>query len=237
VSALHAPWPDVVVTAVCDVLGATEYPGLTGSEITEVLRSCRVPDLDPAAAKRRRLATALLAQQARDTASNCVIALVSQAVAPARHVADHGRFYALQAGLGGPLALVGLRVNDEGKLQKAAIARTLDDVARLAGRLVNELDRRQAHPEVLRYCRQELLRQSTFHAVFEATKGLAQRLRSISGSTLDGAELVDACFAPRGGRPIVTINAYATLSEVSEHKGFANLLKGSSGRSAIPRPT
>lgn len=34
---------------------------------------------------------------------------------------------------------------------------------------------------------------------------------------------VDACFAPRGGRPTVTINAYATLGEVCEQKGFANL--------------
>ncbi|MFL1377326.1 TIGR02391 family protein, partial [Nocardiopsis protaetiae] len=80
--------------------------------------------------------------------------------------------------------------------------------------------------QVIRYCEEEILRQSVFHAVFEATKGLAERLREMSGSTLDGADLVDHCFSTRRQPPLVRINGFATESEISEHKGFANLLKG-----------
>ncbi|WP_255361220.1 MULTISPECIES: TIGR02391 family protein [unclassified Frankia] len=63
-----------------------------------------------------------------------------------------------------------------------------------------------------------------FHAVFEATKGLAERLRQLGGSQLDGAALVDYCFAVKTGS--LRINAFRTETEISEHTGFANLLKG-----------
>jgi uncharacterized protein (TIGR02391 family) len=82
------------------------------------------------------------------------------------------------------------------------------------------------HDQVLTYCREELIRKSLFHAVFEATKGLAARLRTLSGSILDGAELVDYCFTAKPGPPVVRINNYVTLTDRSEHSGFANLLRG-----------
>lgn len=90
---------------------------------------------------------------------------------------------------GGPVKMAGSvvaaglqRVNDQGKVARAAAtATTLDEVARLAGRLRTELVRRGVHPEVLRYCEEELLRKSLFHAVFEATKDVSERLRQMSG--------------------------------------------------------
>ena len=76
------------------------------------------------------------------------------------------------------------------------------------------------------YCQEELIRKSLFHAVFEATKGLGARLRTLSGSTLDGSELVDYCFTSRTGTPVIRINSYVSLSDKSEHIGFANHLLG-----------
>ena len=84
------------------------------------------------------------------------------------------------------------------------------------------MKRRGTHPGVYRYCEQELLRRSVFQ--FEATKGLAQRLRDMTGLTLDGSELVDACFSRAS--PAVTFNAYVSKSDASEHSGFANLQRG-----------
>lgn len=63
-----------------------------------------------------------------------------------------------------------------------------------------------------------------FHAVFEAAKGLAQRIRDLSGVQLDGVALVDRVFAIE--RPMLAINSLQTETEKSEHKGFALLLKG-----------
>ncbi len=111
----------------------------------------------------------------------------------------------------------------------AGTATTLDEVAQLAGRMRTELRRRGVHAQVVRYCEEELLRRSLFHAVFEATKGVSERLRQMTGLTADGAELVDQCFGARAGTPLVRINAYGTDSQTSEHRGFVNLLKGTFG--------
>jgi uncharacterized protein (TIGR02391 family) len=63
-----------------------------------------------------------------------------------------------------------------------------------------------------------------FHAVFEAAKGLEQRLREMSGVTASGAALVDQVFSI--DKPLLTLNRLQTETEKSEHKGFAALLKG-----------
>ncbi|TDD34216.1 TIGR02391 family protein [Actinomadura sp. KC06] len=223
---LHPPWSSDVVQAVADVLASTGWPGLSNAEITRLLGMVRVADVE-APNKRTRLWAALLNQQHRDQASNCIIRFITEAMAPGRFIQDQRRFDALRDGLTEALSLVGLRVNEQGKVARAAAtATTLDEVARMAGRLRTELARRGVHPEVLRYCEEELLRKSLFHAVFEATKGVSERLRQMSGLSGDGAGLVDQCFGAAAGAPVVRINAYGTESEISEHRGFANLLRG-----------
>ena len=76
----------------------------------------------------------------------------------------------------------------------------------------------------MKYCQAEFMHENYFHAVFEATKGLAQRIRDESGIEADGATLVDRVFAIN--RPIIAFNALQTETERSEHTGFATLLKG-----------
>ena len=63
-----------------------------------------------------------------------------------------------------------------------------------------------------------------FHAVFEASKGLAQRIRDKASVDGDGAKLVDSVFSVNG--PVLAFNTLQTEIEKSEHKGFTALLKG-----------
>lgn len=187
-----------MVEAVCKVLAVTDWPGLTGREIGRLLQQSRVVDVAPSLTKRDRLSQALLVRQEQDQASNCIIRFITETMAVGRHLDDQPRFRALQEGLGQGLVLVGYRVNDEGKVALASrAATTLDDATELAGRLRGELQRRDVHPEALAYCREELLRESVVHAVFVAVKGLAERLRQMLGSGLDGAELIDFAFGSR----------------------------------------
>jgi uncharacterized protein (TIGR02391 family) len=60
------------------------------------------------------------------------------------------------------------------------------------------------HADVLRYCKAELLQENYFHAVFEATKSIAAKIRDLSGLASDGAELAQSAFGlPKDGTPPV----------------------------------
>ena len=69
-----------------------------------------------------------------------------------------------------------------------------------------------------------LTRQERFTTVFEATKGVAERIRLMSGLKSDGADLITKAFM--GLHPILTLGPLNTESEKSEQRGFANLLIG-----------
>lgn len=219
-------WPVGVVETVCKVMADTSYPGLTGGEIARLLAMCGFEDVAAGATKWRRLEAALQTRQQAQRASNCLIRFINLAMDPGRYVDDPNRFHALRDGLTEALALIGMRVNGDGRVATARRATNLDEVAKLAGRLQTELRRRGVHDQVIFYCQEELIRKSLFHAVFEATKGLAARLRTLSGSTLDGAELVDHCFGMKTGAPVICINSFVSQSDRSEHTGFGNLLRG-----------
>jgi uncharacterized protein (TIGR02391 family) len=90
-----------------------------------------------------------------------------------------------------------------------------------------DLTTRGVHPEVLRFCREELLADNYFHAVMEAVKSVAEKLRARTGLLDDGAALVDRALT--GDPPMLAINPLKSESEKSEQKGFANLLRGTFG--------
>ena len=125
------------------------------------------------------------------------------------------------------LVHAGLRVNDKGQVArlKAGAAATLDEAAVLIGRIRTELRRPNTHPEVERYCTEELLAKNNFHAVFEAAKSVPDRLRAMTGVDGDGAEVVRATLLP-ADRPLVAINAGITKSDRSEQAGLANVALG-----------
>lgn len=122
------------------------------------------------------------------------------------------------------LAFEGIYLSANGDLKQTDAAGTLGEAQRQADRLKLELSRRNVHHDVLRFCRAELLDENYFHAILEASKSVAQKLRDRTGQSLDGAELVDVVF--RLQHPLLAWTALGTSTERSEQAGFANLLKG-----------
>jgi conserved hypothetical protein TIGR02391 len=76
----------------------------------------------------------------------------------------------------------------------------------------------------LKFCRAELLQENYFHAVLEATKSIAWKIREKTGLNSDGAKLIDEAFS--GKSPLLKINNLRTETDISEQKGFVNLAKG-----------
>jgi uncharacterized protein (TIGR02391 family) len=217
--------------AACRVLGDTER-GLNGSQIGRLLQEIDVPDLSPGVTKWKRLFNALAMAQNRHRVGNHLVMFINLAMNPVSYARDRGAFIWRRDELNVVLAFSGFYVRDDGRVGYADKANTLDAARARAGRLKAALENRAVHPEVLNYCRAELLDENYFHAVFEATKGVAERIRTLSGLSGDGADLVNKAFA--GQQPVLVLSPLTSESERSEQRGFANLLVGLFG--AIRNP-
>jgi uncharacterized protein (TIGR02391 family) len=121
------------------------------------------------------------------------------------------------------LLLVGLRVTEEGQLTEDVPAKTLDEVDRRVDSLKKKLYHRAIHHEVLKYCIKDYLRKDYYDTVFEASKGLAERVREISGLSTDGSALFEKAFA--SGDPYIFFNSRRTLSDINEVTGLKELLE------------
>ena len=209
--------------SLCQCLAETSS-GLTGSQIERLLAQVKVKDTNPTLTKWKRLHNALAAAHNRDGHGGRVLAFITAAMEPSRYAGRQSVFEGRRQELNVTLAFVGLEFRADGKFGVVSAAATLSEAEARANRLREKLSARGVHPEVIKYCKPELLQNNCFHGVLEASKGIAERLRIKTGSGKDGAELVDEVFA--GQAPRLKINAFRTDSEQSEQRGFTNLLKG-----------
>ena len=229
----HLPcFESAQLKAACKVLGDT-VNGLTGGEIGQLLRELDIPDPYPTITKWKRLFNALAEAQNKHRVGNHLILFVNRAMAPAKYTANPELFAWRQDGLNVALAFAGYAVRSDGKVVHTTRETTVQGALARAGRLRVLLEGRGTHAEVLKYCRAELLEENYFHAVLEAVKGVAERLRCMAGLTNDGAELINQALSTK--TPIIAINSLKTDTEISEQKGIANLLVGVFG--AIRNPT
>jgi len=211
---------------VCNVLGDTNT-GLTGTQIGRYLTECGITDPAPDMNKRTRLYEALVARQRQDGCANNICAFIQRVMNPVLHLQNSGYFESKQAELNRALAFEGLKLSNEGNLERCKQARTISDAQTAADRLRDKLIERGVHSDVLKFCRAELLQENYFHAVLEASKSVAQKIRDKSGFTSDGATLVDEAFGiGHKTYPILAFNSLSSDSERSEHNGLMNLLKG-----------
>jgi uncharacterized protein (TIGR02391 family) len=210
--------------------------GLTGSQIGYILQDCKIPDVSPDMTKWKRLFNAFVGCQNHHQFGNHVLMFINRAMNPVNYTASPELFASRQAQLNSALAFCGMAVGDDGKVKHAAHATNLDDAIARADRLHAALATRKVHDDVLKFCRAELLQKNYFHAVFEAMKSIAVKIRTLSGLTTDGAELVQQAFGMPGGKsPLLAINSLTTETDCGEQRGFANLLIGLFG--TIRNPT
>jgi uncharacterized protein (TIGR02391 family) len=218
--------------AACRVLGDTGR-GLTGSEIGYLLQDCHVDDVTPKMTKWRRLFNALAEAQNKHKVGNHLIMFIDRALDPVSCARDKGTLEWMRNELNVVLSFCGFGVREDGKAINIVRETTLRGARARAGVLRSKLEERGFHSEIFKYCRAELLGEDYFHAVLEAIKGIGDRIRTLSGLTSDGAELVNTAFSVE--MPVLTINNLSTEAERSEQKAFGNILVGILG--AVGNPT
>jgi len=213
-------YPEGQIEALARVLGECG----SGTDISRVLQDRGLVDNSGESTKWRRLYWVFLDCQKRDGCANAVVDFIRAFLTPARFVGRSEQFEAHRRDLNAILAFSGLEYGADGQFRKIDAATTIDEAERRVRTIRAKFQGRRLHPEVLKYCRSELMQDNYFHAVSEATKGLAQRIRDMTGLQADGASLIDRVFAIE--RPLLALNTIQTETEKSEHKGFAALLKG-----------
>ncbi len=212
--------------AIAQALGDTDV-GLTNMEIDELLQLCQILDEFGPGTKWKRLYVNLWNQQTRDGHRKAALGFIRKAMKPERYLKVPGRFATMRTTLNVALSFAGLELDETGALGSVDRVHTLSEAERRAGELRADLQVRGVHPDVLAFCRAELVADNYFHAVLEATKSIYVKLRTITGLTEDGAPLVDKTLC--GSAPLLAINELSTDSQRSEQAGFANLLKGTYG--------
>lgn len=213
-------FPEGQIEALARVLGECG----SGTDISRVLQDRGFVDNSGESTKWRRLYWGFLDCQRRNGCANHVIDFIRAFLTPARFVGRSEEFEAHRQELNAILAFSGLNYGSDGQFRKVDAATTIDEAERRVRTIRAKFQGRRMHPEVVKYCRSELMQDNYFHAVFEAAKGLAERIRNTSGVQADGANLIDRVFSI--DRPLLALNSLRTETEKSEHKGFAALLKG-----------
>jgi len=198
----------------------------THRELTALLAQCQIAE-QGGSPKWERILLALSRRQQNDRCGNNVGAFIQEMLDPARFSDNEDTYRELRDQINEILAFSGLHIGEDGRLITTAPATTISEAQIRAGKLRRELTNRRVHSDVLVFCRPELVDQNYFHAVFEATKSVAEKIRVRSGLTSDGSVLADQAFG--GLQPRLAINFLQTETEQSEQRGFINLLKGMFG--------
>lgn len=222
--------------AICDVLADTNH-GFTQTELKKLLSQCQIEAIDdgkkPSSGgmytaglnKRTWLYQCFAYNVNRCNSYDGVKQFIEKSMNPVNFTADSMREKSafLFEGLNKIFLLMGWTLTKEGRLKEAVQAKTLDEVDRRVNELRRHLYHRAIHHEVEKYCIQDYLRKDYYDAVFEAAKGLAERVRQLSGLVSDGSELFQKAFAKKD--PYIAFNALKTPSEESEFSGLKELME------------
>jgi hypothetical protein len=200
------PIPPNTLEALCRAIGDIRE-GLSGTDINKYLHDCKIDNPTPDITKWLRLYNALDQNQYYAKNSNDILKFIQVAIHPTRFIGfGSDKFSEILSSVNIPLSFVGLELGPDGVFRNTTVSKTIDDAQKRANNLLTKLEARDVHPDIFRYCKPELLVDNYFHAVFETTKGVADRLRYLSELTTDGGALVMEVFASTN--PILIINNF-----------------------------
>jgi hypothetical protein len=152
--------------AIADAFGDTSE-GLVGSEIGHLLATFKMPDTSSQLAKRYRLYNSFAEIQNARQDRRAILAFIRKAMKPEIYARAPERYEPMRAKINRALAFAGLAVDSSGQLVSVERAHTLTEAQQRAVELRTDLEIRNIHPDVLRFCREELLSDNYFHAVLE----------------------------------------------------------------------
>lgn len=215
------------ITSVSKIIGEL----LTGSQITQMFNQLNLPDFDAikqrpyTSTKWRRLEESIQTMCNHNKNANPLFKVIEYVMQPADFINNPEGWKSNKKSLNSILMFHGYEVNDSGKVAKTKVIKTFTDAQKRLKSFNDKLNNYEIHSEIFKYCTPELFEENYFHAIFEASKGVLDRVRDIAESNLDGNQLIDKSF--NLGRPMVLIrnNMLNSQDEKSAYNGLKSLLK------------
>ncbi len=209
-----------VLESICKILGDS----LTNTEIDKYLPDSNLKNISPVGTKWKRVYNSFINSQNANKTSNSILRFIQITLHPSRYLSKPDEFESFRFELNMILSFIELELGSDAIFRSVQRSKTISDAQNRATSLLEKLKERNVHSDVLKFCIAELLVDNYFHAVFEAVKSVADKIRDLSGIANDGNKLIDVVFSMPD--PILKINSLNSETEQSEHKGFANLLRG-----------
>jgi uncharacterized protein (TIGR02391 family) len=199
---------------------------LTHREITEQFHNAGIIDNGEGTNKPDRIYYSLKARQLQDGCANNALNFILRVLSPNRYTNEND-FEKHRTSLNEKLLYEGIEIDKSGKARIVDKARTISEAKARSFKIKEKVHGIGIHTDIVPYCESEWLGENYFHAILEITKSVADKLRQKSGYSNDGAALVDNCFGLGSDRkPMLAFNLLQSESEVSQHTGFANFIKG-----------
>lgn len=199
---------------------------VTGSILPLLMEQAHLKDQKELSTKWKRIYNGFVNFQNEKNCSNQIMNFIKLIIDPSRYIDKSKEYNILLCSLNQVLSFVGYEAKEDGKIYLCPQAKTLTEAEKKANSLKKKLEQQNIHHQIFKYCNAELLVNNYFHAVFEANKGLFDRIREYSGLHYDGNRLIEEVFS---NNPILIINNFISSSEKNEHQGFGNILKGLCG--------
>lgn len=199
---------------------------LTHKQINEQFHNSGLIDTGEGTNKPDRIYYTLASRQKQDNCGNNVLSFIIKIIDPKRYDSE-ASFEKHRTSINEKLLYEGIEINKEGQPKIVDKAKTISEAKSRSMKIKERVHGIGIHQDILLYCESEWLNENYFHAILEITKSIAHKLRQKSGYISDGALLVDECFGLGSEKkPMLAFNLLQSESDESEHKGFANFIKG-----------
>lgn len=224
---------DAKLEALANKLGT--LPELTHTNIDKYLVECSIQDIStksksvglgyiPGDSKSKRIYKCFINEVHRTNNDLKIVSFIERALDPSRF-ADSKRYDDVLNDINSVLLFMGCEINKSGKVKIVKKATTIDEVQERINALENEAKKRNVHLEVLKYCKREYLDKDYFHAQFEASKGLFQRIRDLTNQNVNGTKLINGVFSTDEPMLILPNLKLTERTDKDEFLGYKHLFE------------